>query len=198
MASRLYVSILTLCLAFGLGLAACDSLKPKFSGVNFTGASWGREFRLPDPDGKERTLAEFHGKLVMVFFGYIQCAVVCPTALAQAVEARKQLGPDAGHVQILFVTLDPERDTPELVKEYVRAFDPSIIGLRGDMERTREAAKEFRVYFEKVPSGDSYSIDHTALTYIFDEHGRLRLGMSHMQGVAQYVADIRTLMQPES
>jgi protein SCO1 len=194
---RAWLKVIIIVIA-GLVTAGCDGLKPRYSGINFTGASWGRDFRLPDPEGRERTLADFRGKYVMVFFGYLECPVVCPTALVLAAEARKALGADRERVQVIFITLDPERDTPARVKEYAAAFDPSFIGLRGDLERTREVAKEFRVYFEKVPNGGSYSIDHTALTYVFDDVGRLRLGMTHQHTLEQYVADLRTLMKPES
>ena len=134
----------------------------------------------------------------MVFFGYVQCPVVCPTALVLAAQARAALGADRERVQVIFITLDPERDTPAQVEEYATGFDPGFIGLSGDLARTREVAKEFRVYFEKIPSGSSYTMDHTALTYVFDAEGRLRLGMTHQHTLEQYVADLRTLMEPES
>jgi protein SCO1/2 len=193
---RSWLRIILVAVAF-LAAAACDQLRPRYSGVNFTGASWGKELRLPDSEGRERTLTEFRGKTVMVFFGFVHCPVVCPAALALATQARNALGPDRERVQVIFITLDPERDTPDIVRQYATAFDPSFIALRGDLERTREVAKEFRVYFEKVPAGDSYTIDHTALTYVFDDQGRLRLGMSHQHTLEQYVADLRTLMKPE-
>jgi len=182
----------------GLLGGGCDALKRDYSGIELTGANWGRDFKLTDPDGRERTLADFRGKYVMVFFGYIQCPVVCPTALVRAAEARNALGADRERIQVIFITLDPERDSPALVKEYAAAFDPNVIGLRGDLQRTREVAKEFHVYYEKVPSGSSYSIDHTAITYIYDDQGRLRLGMQHQHTTEQYVADMRTLMKSKS
>jgi len=176
----------------------CDVLVPKYSGIDLTGVDWGRDFRLADPAGHERTLADFRGKYVMVFFGYVQCPVVCPTVLMRAAEAKRALGPDGDRLQVLFITLDPERDTFALVKEYAEAFDPSFIGLRGDLKRTSEVAKEFHVYYAKVPTGSSYSIDHTATTYVFDEQGRLRLGLQHQHTTEQYVADMRTLMKSKS
>ncbi len=190
-------TLLALVLVACLSIAGCDALKPKFSGVNFTGASWGKDFRLPDAQGRERTLADFRGKYVLLTFGYLNCPEICPTILMHAAEARKALGADRDRVQVLFVTLDPERDSADLVDRYAKAFDESFIGLRGDLPRTRDVAKEFRVYFEKVPTGSSYSVDHTTVTYVFDDQGRLRLGITPQHTIDQYAADLRTLMQPE-
>ena len=175
-------------------LAACDLLIPTYNGVNLTGVNWGRDFRLQDADGRERTLADYRGKYVMVFFGYVYCPEVCPTVLIRAAEARNGLGADREKIQVLVVTLDPERDTPVDMRNYATAFDPSFVGLWGTPERIKEVAKEFRVYYQKVPAGKSYSIDHTALTYIFDPEGRLRLAVRHQQTADQYIADLRRLM----
>jgi len=163
--------------------------------MDVTGANFGRDFRLTDPEGKERTLADFRGKLVLVFFGFLTCPEVCPTVLLHAAEARRMLGADGERVQVIFVTVDPERDTGELIKNYAAAFDPSFIALRADPERTREVAREFRVYYRKVPDGKSYTVEHTALTYVFDAGGRLRLTMPHSQNAEQMAADLRLLMQ---
>ena len=179
-------------------LCGCDLVAPRYSGIDLTGADWGRDFRLPDGDGRERSLAEFRGKYVMVFFGYVQCPVVCPTVLLRAAETRKALGPDGDRIQVVFITLDPERDTPALVKEYAEAFGPDFIGLRGDLERTRAVAKEFHVYYEKVPTGSSYAVNHTAITYVFDDKGNLRLGLQHQHSTEQFVADMRALMHPNT
>ncbi|MBI2316266.1 MAG: SCO family protein [Betaproteobacteria bacterium] len=176
-------------------LGACDQLKPKYSGIDLTGADWGRDFRLPDADGRERSLAEFRGKYVMVFFGFIYCPEVCPTVLYSAAQARKALGADGERIQVIAITLDPERDTPAQMKEYAAAFDPTFIGLRGDLDRTKAVAKEFRVFFQKVPAGNTYTIDHTAFTYVFDPEGRLRLALRHQQTTEEIVADLRTLMR---
>ena len=183
-----------LAIVFAL-LAACDQLTPTYSGIDVTGADWGRDFRLTDADGRERTLADFRGKYVMVFFGFVYCPVVCPTVLYTAAEARKGLGVDGERVQVIVVTLDPERDTPAQTREYARAFDPSFIGLWGTPERIKEVAKEFRVFYQKVPTGNSYTIDHTALTYVFDPQGRLRLALRHQQTAEEYIADLRALMK---
>jgi len=190
-----WLKILVL-LAACVANSGCDGLKPKYSGINFTGASWGKEFRLPDAQGRERSLADFRGKFVLLTFGYLQCPEVCPTILMHAAEARNALGAERERVQVIFVTLDPERDSGALVDQYAKAFDPSFVGLRGDLPRTKEVAKEFRVYFEKVPTGSSYSVDHTTITYVFDDQGRLRLGITPQHTLQQYVSDLRTLMKP--
>ena len=183
--------------AAALLLCGCDPAKPTFFAMDVTGANFGRDFRLTDADGKERTLADFRGKYVLVFFGFVLCPQVCPTVLLHAAEARRMLGADGERVQVLVITVDPERDTAELLKEYAAAFDPSFIALRGDPARTREVATEFRVYYQKVPTGSTYTVEHTALTYVFDAKGRLRLTMPHRQSAEQMAADLRLLMQAE-
>ena len=175
-------------------LAACDRLTPAYNGIDVTGAKWGRDFRLTDADGRERSLADYRGKYVMLFFGYVYCPEVCPAALIRAAEVRNGLGADREKVQVITITLDPERDTPDDIRRYAVTFDPSFVGLWGTPERIKEVAKEFRVYYQKVPAGQSYSIDHTALTYIFDPEGRLRLAMGHQLTTGQYIADLRRLM----
>ena len=177
-------------------LAACDQLRPAYNGIDVTGAKWGRDFRLTDADGREHSLADYRGKYVMLFFGYVYCPEVCPAALIRAAEVRNGLGADRDKVQVITITLDPERDTPADIRKYALAFDPSFVGLWGTPERIKEVAKEFRVYYQKVPHGQSYSVDHTALTYIFDPEGRMRLAMGHQQTTDQYLADLRKLMSP--
>jgi protein SCO1/2 len=185
-------------LALILVLAGCGRGDVSYFGSDVTGASFGREFRLSDPEGKERTLADFRGNFVMLFFGFTQCPDVCPTALARAAEVRRQLGADGNKVQVIFVTIDPERDTAELLRQYTRAFDPTFIGLRGDPLATRKVAEEFHAFYQKVPTGGSYTMDHSAATYVFDPMGRLRLLLRHDQSVSQYVADLRNLMKSVS
>ena len=175
-------------------LAACDWLGPGYNGINLTGVDWGRDFRLSDADGREHSLADWRGKYVMLFFGYVYCPEVCPSALVRAAEVRNALGADRDRIQVVTVTLDPERDTPAQIRDYAAAFDPSFVGLWGTPERIKEVAKEFRVYYQKVPTGSSYSIDHTALTFLFDPEGRLRLAWGHRQTSEQYIADFRKLM----
>ena len=178
-------------------LAGCGPGKPSFKSVDVTGADFGRELRLTDHTGKPRTLADFQGKVVVVFFGFTQCPDVCPTTLATLTEAMRRLGPDAARVQVLFVTVDPERDTPELLAKYVPAFDPSFIGLYGDAEATARTAKEFKVFYKKVPgsSPTNYSVDHTAALYIYDPSGRLRLFAKHAQGADALAHDIKLLLE---
>jgi protein SCO1/2 len=180
-----------------LALPGCEraAAPPKFKGVDLTGASYGREFRLLDPDGRQRTLSDFKGKVVMLFFGYTQCPDVCPTALARASNLRQQLGSEADLLQVIFVTVDPERDTPEILKAYTGAFDPTFIGLHGDLASTATTAKEFRVYYAKMGTGTTYTMDHSAFTYLFDKQGHLRVALSHTQPTSDFAADIRTLLR---
>jgi len=174
-------------------LSACGRGISAYNGIDITGADFASDFRLGDSDGRERTLADFRGKYVLLFFGYTQCPDVCPTALSRAAEVRKLLGTDGDKLQVIFVTLDPERDTAEMVKQYTAAFDPSFLGLRTDLEGTRKVAKEFRVFYQKVPSGGSYTMDHTAFTYVFDAQGRPRLILRHDQTADQYASDLHLL-----
>lgn len=181
----------------GLLLVACEAGGPKFRASDVTGASFGRDFALQDPDGRQHTLADFRGKAVVVFFGYTQCPDVCPTTLATLAEAMKKLGNDADRVQVLFITVDPERDTPALLKQYVPAFDPRFLGLRGDADATARTAKEFKVLYEKVPgpTPGSYTMDHSAGSFVFDPQGRLRLYVAHGQDADVFAHDLRELLR---
>ena len=178
-------------------LVACTPSGPQFQSSDVTGSSFGRDFALHDAEGKPRTLADFRGKAVVVFFGYTQCPDVCPTTLAALAEAMKQLGPDADRVQVLFVTVDPDRDTPELLGKYVPAFDRRFLGLRGNAEETARTAKEFRILYQKQPgtSPGSYTMDHSAGTFIFDPQGRLRLYVGLAQGPDVFAHDLRELLK---
>lgn len=183
-------------------LAACDlpgGEKP-FHGVDLTGADYARHLALTDQNGQPRTLGDFKGKVVVVFFGYTQCPDVCPTTLATLAQAMKKLGPDADRVQVLFVTIDPERDTPALLAQYVPAFDPRFLGLWGDAAATARTAKEFKVLYEKVPgpTRETYTMDHSAGTYIFDPQGRLRLYVAYGQGPEVYAHDLKLLVDASS
>jgi protein SCO1/2 len=176
-------------------LAGCNGSGPSFKNTDITGAGYGKDFTLTDHTGKTRTLADFRGKVVVVFFGYTHCPDVCPTTLADLKVAREQLGEDGKRVQVLFVTVDPERDTRELLSNYVPTFDPSFLGLYGDPAATARVAKEFRVFYQKVPgkTPDSYTVDHTAGSYVFDPQGRLRL-LVRPGNVPNLVADLKTLL----
>jgi len=184
-------------LAAAIGLAACSPGTPSFKGADITGASFGREFALTDHHGKPRTLADFRGKAVVIFFGFTQCPDVCPTALSTLAEAMTRLGPDAARVQVLFVTIDPERDTADLLSRYVPAFNASFLGLRGDAEATARVAKEFKVVYQKVPgqTPDTYTMDHSAGMYVFDPQGRLRVFESHGQGADALAHDLREVLR---
>ncbi len=169
-----------------------------FASMDITGANYGRDFRLADPDGRTRSLTDFRGRAVLLFFGFTQCPDVCPTALARAAEVRRLLGEDAGRLQVIFVTLDPERDSAEMLRAYTAAFDPDFLGLRTDLEGTRQVAQDFKVFFQKVPTGDSYTMDHMALSYAFDPAGRLRLAVPHDLPAEKLAADLRVLLASQS
>ena len=181
-------------LALGL-LAGCTPAEPVFKSTDISGTSYGKTLRLTDHHGQERTLADFKGKVVTIFFGYTQCPDVCPTALSGMSTVMQELGPDAERVQVIFVTVDPERDTPELLAQYVPVFDARFLGLYGTAEKIAEVAKEFRVFYRK--SGDlagHYTIDHTAGTYVFGPDGRPRLYVKHAEDPQVVVADIKALL----
>jgi protein SCO1/2 len=179
-----------------LALAACSPQGPKFQSSDVTGSSFGRDFSLQDPAGKKRTLADFRGKAVVVFFGYTQCPDVCPTTLSTLAETMKLLGPDADRVQVIFITIDPERDKPALLAEYVPAFDKRFLGLYGDAEATERVAKEFKVIYQKQPgpTPTTYTMDHSAGVFVFDPQGRLRLYARHGQGPDAFASDLRELL----
>ncbi len=184
-------------LLFALVLAGCGMPKPGFKSNDITGSDCCRQFRLTDQNGKTRTLADFRGKAVVMFFGYTQCPDVCPTTLADLKSVMRQLGPDAQRVQVLFVTLDPERDTRALLAQYVAAFDPSFLGLYGDVETTAKTAREFHVFYQKQPgpTPGSYTLEHTAGSYVFDPQGRVRLFVHYGDPGANLVSDLRTLLR---
>lgn len=192
-----YASRLLQALSIALIVAACTQQGPQFKASDVTGSSFGRDFTLQDANGKTRTLADFRGKAVVVFFGYTQCPDVCPTTLASLAEAMKQLGPDADRVQVLFVTVDPDRDTADILSKYVPAFDSRFLGLRGNAEETERTAKEFRILYQKQPgtTRGSYTVDHSAGTFIFDPQGRLRLFVGMTQGPDVFAHDLRELLK---
>lgn len=176
-------------------LAGCQDAQPGFRSLDVSGAEWGRDFHLHDPEGHERSLAEFRGKVVLIFFGFTQCPDVCPTALARAVEVRRALGDDGRRLQVIFVTVDPERDTPAVLRAYLQAFDAEFLGLSGDLAQTEATARDFRIFYQKVPTGSSYTMDHTALSYAFDPAGRLRLAIRHAETAASVAADVKLLLK---
>ena len=169
---------------------------PSFKAVDITGAEYARELQLPDADGKTRSLSEFKGQVVLVFFGFTQCPDVCPTTLLELATVKKALGPDGARVRGIFVTIDPERDTAEVLKAYVGSFGPDFIGLRGDAEQTKAAAKHFKVFYAKVPgkTEGSYTMDHTAGSYVFDAKGRVRLFTRYGTGAEALTHDLKVLL----
>ncbi len=179
------------------GLAACGEQKPAFSSIDITGADYGKNFALSDHNGQVRRLADFAGKVVVVFFGYTQCPDVCPTTLAELAEVKKLLGKDGERLQALFVTVDPERDTPELLKAYMANFDPGFLALRPTLEDLPAVAKDFKIYYKKVPgaSATSYTMDHSAGSYVFDTQGQLRLFTRYGSGAPVLAADISQLLR---
>lgn len=199
---KLVISLAAGALALGLGVvAALPVLKPeappKFEAVDITGANWGKDFRLIDHSGRERTLADFRGKAVAMFFGFANCPDVCPTAMAQLAEVMKLLGEDARRFQVLFVTVDPKRDTPTVLSQYVPAFHPTFLGLYGDPAATERTAKEFKVYYRVNPGNEqgAYSVDHSGQILIFDAQGRLRLFVKPDLSPETIARDLRLLLR---
>ena len=180
-----------------LGLSACSAeQKAAFKSIDITGAEYARQLALPDASGKPRSLADFKGKVVVLFFGFTQCPDVCPTTLAEIAEIKGKLGADGDKVQAVFVTVDPERDTPEIVGAYVAAFGRDFVALRGTVEQTQVLAKEFKVFFAKVPgkTAGSYTMDHTAGSFVFDPKGKVRLFVRQGGGVEAMAGDIKLLL----
>lgn len=179
-----------------LALAGCQPSSVSFQGTDVTGAPLGQDLSLTDHTGQPRTLDHFKGKVVAVFFGFAQCPDVCPTTLAELVQVKEALGDQADALQVVFVTVDPERDTPEVLKQYVTQFDPSFLALSGTVDEISRVAQSFRVFFAKVPNqdGSSYTMDHSAGLYLFDKTGQIRVFARHNAGVEALAHDIRQLM----
>ncbi|HEY4068443.1 MAG TPA: SCO family protein [Burkholderiaceae bacterium] len=167
-----------------------------FHGADITGADYARTLAMPDIDGKPRTLADFKGKVTVVFFGYTQCPDVCPATMSELAEVKKSLGADGDKVQGIFVSIDPERDTPAILKSYMASFDPSFVALRGSLEQTAAAAKEFKVFYAKVPGRveGSYTMDHTAGSFVLDGDGKARLFERYGGKPEEFAADLKALM----
>ncbi|MFJ3522695.1 SCO family protein [Pseudomonas sp. NPDC090203] len=182
---------------FGLGLlASFDSVASTFKyGWDLTGQPRGRSFTLSDTQGNQKTLSSYKGRVLMVFFGFTQCPAVCPVTLSRAAKVKKQLGPDGDRLQVVFITLDPERDTPAVLEAYVKTFDPTFEALYGSLEVTAATAEEFGVFYEKTPIGTTYTISHTAMSYVYDSAGVLRLGLSQAFTEQQCVEDLLSLMR---
>jgi len=178
-------------------LVACSPGKPDFRSIDVTGADYARDFRLTDHNGQERTLADFRGKVVVVFFGFTQCPDVCPTAMAQLVEVKQMLGKDGDKLQALFITLDPERDSTEILKAYIANFDAGFLGLRPSLEQLPELARHFKIFYKKNEgkTPTSYTLDHSAGSYVFDTQGRVRLYVRQSMSAAAIAEDLKILLR---
>lgn len=184
-------------LAAGGLLGACQRRTATvFHATDIRDTNIGQGWALPDASGQMRTIADYKGKVVAVFFGFIHCPDICPTTMAELAQVRERLGDQADRLQVLFVTVDPERDTPEILSSYLQAFDPTAQGLRGNAEQLAAAAQTFKVFYAKVPQGEgNYTMDHSSGLYVFDGEGRIRLYSRYGQPVDQLAADIRQLIQ---
>lgn len=181
-------------------LTACSEKTAQFRAIDITGAEYARDFQLTDHNGQARTLKDFKGKIVVVFFGYTQCPDVCPTTLAELAEVKRSLGADGARLQGVFVTVDPERDTPEVLKAYMGNFDPAFVALRGTPEQLVAVAKDYKVYYKKVEgkTPTSYTMDHSAGSFIYDTQGRLRLYTRYGSGAQALADDVRLLLKQAS
>lgn len=182
-----------------LGLAGCTGSEPvaKFHTLDISGVDYAKGFSMPDAHGQQRSLADFAGKVVFVYFGFAQCPDICPTTMLEMAEVKKLLGEDGDKLQIVFVTVDPERDTPEVMRAYMESFDPQAVALVGNAEQIAAMARDFKVFYEKKPGStpDTYTIDHSASGYMYDPQGRLRLYVRYGTPVDQIAADVRQLLQ---
>lgn len=181
-------------------LLGCKPQSIRFEGVDITGAQYGKDFPLPDAYGQQRTIQDFAGKVVVVFFGYTQCPDVCPTTLQELVEAKGLLGAQGDRLQGIFVSLDPERDTPEVLGAYTQAFDPEIVALTGTSAQITAVAKDFKVFFKKVEGKQpgSYTLDHSAGIYMYDPQGQLRAYHRYGQGAPALAKDAKALLDEKS
>ena len=195
-AVQVLASAAALSLTFG-GLAGCAPEKPQFQSIDLTGADYATGFALLDQNGQPRTLKDFAGKIVVVFFGFTQCPDVCPTAMAELAEVKRLLGGDGDKLQAIFITMDPERDTPELLKAYMGNFDPGFLALRPTPEQLPQVAKDFKIYYKKVDgkTKGSYTLDHSAGSYIYDPQGRIRLYNRYGSGAEMLASDLRLLLK---
>jgi protein SCO1 len=186
----------TLVLGFGL-VAACSEKQQSFTSVDLTGATYAKDFELTDHNGQVRHLKDFSGKVVIMFFGFTQCPDMCPTTMLELAEIKKNLGKDGDRLQALFVTVDPERDTPEILKAYMTNFDPTFLALTTTPEKLAELAKDYKVYYKKVPgkTPTSYTMDHSAGSYVYDTKGQLRLFTRYGTGAAALTQDIQQLLK---
>ena len=187
----------TAMIAWATGLlGACSEQKHTFASIDVTGADYAKDFELTDHDGQVRHLADFKGKAVVMFFGYTQCPDVCPTSMSELADVKRALGADGDKLQGIFVSVDPERDTPEVLKAYMANFDPSFLALRGTPEQLAAVAKDFKIYYKRVEgqTPTSYTMDHSAGSYVYDPAGRLRVYHRYGSGAQSLAADVRALL----
>ncbi len=178
-------------------MSGCTDAKPKFTSIDITGADYAKDFALADHNGQMRSIKDFAGKVVVIFFGFTQCPDVCPTSMAELAEIKKLLGADGERLQGLFVSLDPERDTPEVLKAYMANFDPSFLALRPEPDKLPQVAKDFKIFYKKVDgkTAGSYTLDHSAGSYVFDPQGRVRLYSRYGTGAPALAADLQLLLK---
>jgi protein SCO1 len=198
--ARSFRAMALLGIVFGIVLGlftACSEKKPEFRSIDLTGADYAQDFALPDAHGQTKTLADFKGKAVVLFFGFAQCPDVCPTTMAEVASAKASLGKDADKVTAVFITVDPERDTPQVLKAYMESFDESFTALRGTPEQTAQLAKAFKIYYKKVEgkSPTSYTFDHTAASFVYDPTGKLRLYTRYGMGAQALADDLKILLK---
>ena len=195
--TRIHWSKVVFISLFTVFLTACAPDKPQFKSIDLTGADYAKDFVLPDQNGKTRSIKDFAGKVVVVFFGFTQCPDVCPTSMAELAGIKKSLGADGDKLQAIFISVDPERDTPEILKAYMGNFDPTFLALRPSAEQLPAVAKDFKIYYKKVEgrTANSYSMDHSAGNYIYDTQGRLRLYNRYGSGTEALISDIRLLLK---
>lgn len=191
-----WLAITALLIALSVGAIAWfePAPSPTLGSIDLSEARYAQDFRLQDPDGAWRTLADYRGKTVMLIFGFTQCPDVCPAALAKAADVKQQLGADAADVQVLFISLDPERDTPAILRAFADSFGAGIVPLRGDVELTRQTAEAFKVYYRKVPLAGSYSLDHSAMVYLYDRAGQVRRALSPQLDAVGQAAEVRAVL----
>jgi protein SCO1 len=196
MIRSLVFALVALALVAGCGQKSTPPPESSFNATDITGAPWGKDFALTDHNGVARSLKDFRGKAVALFFGYTHCPDVCPTTLSEFAMALRQMGDEANRVQVLFVTLDPERDTPELLAKYVPAFNPAFLGLHTDSKSLAKLTADFKVVYQKNSGNDpkNYLIDHSTGTYIYDPQGRLRLLVPYGSKPKNIAADLHTLL----
>jgi protein SCO1/2 len=178
-------------------ISGCTDAKPQFASIDITGADYAKDFAVADHNGQMRSIKDFAGKVVVVFFGFTQCPDVCPTSMAELAEIKKMLGTDGDRLQGLFISLDPERDTPEVLKAYMANFGPSFLALRPELDKLPQVAKDFKIYYKKVDgkTPGSYSLDHSAGSYVFDPQGRVRLYSRYGSAAPALAGDVKLLLK---